>query len=165
VIGHICSLTESSGSAAPSGSSAQQDRRTKSASLDDNLIALCQRFRCKLDEWVEQVRNLSIENYNEHEETGRALHALRVEWGNCLETLRALEPSTVDGANEKLSAAQIFLTFSCESDGSAAELLALATRELEQVTANARGTDRTKVSRPANAPGPLGWFERLIRRA
>ncbi len=100
MIGHICSLTESSGAAAPSGSSAQQDRRTKSASLDDDLIALCRQFRCKLDEWVEQVRNLSIENYNEPEETGRALHALRVEWGNCLETLRALEPSTVLSCTE-----------------------------------------------------------------
>ncbi len=165
MIGHICSLTASSGATAPSGSSAQQDRRTKSASLDDHLIALCQQFRCKLDEWVEQVRNLSIETYDENEETGQALHGLRLEWGNCLKTLRALEPSTVDGANEKLSAAQVFLTFSCESDGTAAELLALATRQLEHVTANRRGTDRSKVSRSANAQGPLGWFERLTRRA
>ena len=96
---------------------------------------------------------------------GRALHALRVEWGNCLDTLRGLEPSTVEGANEKLNAAQVFLTFSCEADGSAAELLALATRELDHVTANLRVSDRAQISRPRNIQGPRGWFERLTRRA
>jgi hypothetical protein len=145
--------------------SAQQDRRAKSASQDDDLIVLCQQFRTKIHEWIDQVGKLGIESYDENEETGRALHALRVEWGNCLESVRSLEPSTVEGANEKLNAAQVFLTFSCEADGSAAELLALATRELDHVTANLSGPDRTQSSRPVNTQGPLRWFERLTRRA
>ena len=133
--------------------------------MDDDLIAMCQQFRLKIRDWIEQVGKLGIESYDENEETGRALHALRVEWGNCLETLRALESSTVDGANEKLCAAQVFLTFSCEADGSAAELLALATRELDHVTANLRGPDRAQISRRVNTQGPLRWLERLTRRA
>jgi hypothetical protein len=121
--------------------------------------------RSKLHEWIDQVGKLGIESYDENENTGRALHALRVEWGNCLETLRGLEPNTVEGANEKLNAAQVFLTFSCEADGSAAELLALATRELDHVNANLRVSDRAQISRPVNTQGPRGWFERLTRRA
>jgi hypothetical protein len=165
VIGHICSLTDNFGTAAPSGAVDQRGSCTKSASPDDDLIAQCQQFRCKLHEWINQVGKLGIESYGENEDTGRALHALRVEWGNCLDTLRGLEPSTVGGANEKLNAAQVFLTFSCEADGSAAELLALATRELDHVTANLRVSDRAQISRPVNTQGPRGWFERLTRRA
>ncbi len=165
VIGRAGSPAQNPDYVVPSRSSATQDCRTNSASPDDDLISICQQFRSKIREWIEQVEKLGIESYYENEETGRALHALRVEWGNCLEILRALEPSTVDGANEKLSAAQVFLTFSCEADGSAAELLALATRELDHVTANLRVSDRAQISRPVNTQGPRGWFERLTRRA
>jgi hypothetical protein len=165
VIGRADSLAKNADAVVPTRSSAQQDRRTKSASPDDDLIVLCQQFRSKLHDWIEQVEKLGIESYVENEETGRALHALRVEWGNSLESLRSLEPNTVEGANEKLNAAQVFLTFSCEADGSAAELLALATRELDHVTANPRVSDRAQISRPVNTQGPRGWFERLTRRA
>jgi hypothetical protein len=58
---------------------------------------------------------------------------LRAEWGSSLAALRSLAPRTVAGANEKLCAAMIFLTFSCEADGSAIELLALAIRELDSI--------------------------------
>ncbi len=165
MIGRADSLAKNADAVVPTRSSAQQDRRTKSASPDDDLIVLCQQFRSKLHDWIEQVEKLGIESYVENEETGRALHALRVEWGNSLESLRSLEPNTVEGANEKLNAAQVFLTFSCEADGSAAELLALATRELDHVTANPRVSDRAQISRPVNTQGPRGWFERLTRRA
>ena len=166
VIGRAHSLAKNANAVVPTRSSAQQDRRAKSASQDDDdLIALCQQFRSKLHEWIEQLEKLGIESYDGNEKTGRALHALRVEWGNSLDTLRGLEPCTVEGANEKLNAAQVFLTFSCEADGSAAELLALATRELDHVTANLSGPDRTQSSRPVNTQGPRGWFERLTRRA
>ncbi len=164
MIGRADSLAKNADAVVPTRSSAQQDRRAKSASPDDDLIAQCKQFRCKLHQWIKQVGKLGIETYDENEETGRALHALRVEWGNSLESLRSLEPNTVEGANEKLNAAQVFLTFSCEADGSAAELLALATRELDHVTANLGGTCRAQNSRPANTQGPLGWFERLTRR-
>jgi hypothetical protein len=165
VIGRAGSLVKNPDAVVPSRLSAQQDCRAKSASPDDDLISVCQRFQFKIHEWIEQVGKLGIETYDESEETGRALHALRVEWGNCLATLRALKPSTVDGAIEKLSAAQVFLTFSCEADGSAAELLALATRELDHVTADLRGPDRAQISPPVNTQGPFRWFERLTRRA
>ena len=165
MIGRADTLAKNANAVVPTRSSAQQDRRAKSAPQDDDLIALCQRFRTKIHEWIDQVGKLGIESYDGNEKTGRALHALRVEWGNCLETLRGLAPSTAEGANEKLSAAQVFLTFSCEADGSAAELLALATREMDHVTANLGGTGRAQISRPVNTQGPRGWFERLSRRA
>jgi len=165
VVGKIRSVAKNQESGAAAGSPTQYGSRAKIASPDQELIALCQNFRAKLHKWIEQVRKLGIESYDENEDTGRALHALRVEWGNSLDTLRGLEPCTVEGANEKLNAAQVFLTFSCEADGSAAELLALATRELDHVTANLRVSDRAQISRPVNTQGPLGWFERLTRRA
>jgi hypothetical protein len=165
VIGHICSLAKSSDTAVPSDSTAQQDSRTKSASLDDDLIALSRNFRCKLGEWIKEVGQHGAESYDEKTEVGRALRALRVEWGNSLAALRGLVPQTVTGANEKLLAAQVFLTFSCETDGSAIELLALATRELDQVSDGHLTSDQTQNSHRPNAHGPFWWLERLTRRA
>jgi hypothetical protein len=147
----------------PSGSSAQQDSG-KIASPDQDLIALCQNFRAKLREWIKQVGKHGVESYDEKTEVGRALHALRVEWGNSLAALRTLVPQTVAGANEKLSAAQVFLTFSCEADGSAIELLALATRELDHVSDGHRTSDPKQTSRRPNAHWPFWWLERLTRR-
>jgi hypothetical protein len=149
----------------PSASSAQQNSRAKIASSDQELIALCQNFRAKLREWIKQVGKHGIESYDEKAELGRALHALRAEWGASLAALRSLAPSTVTGANEKLCAAQVFLTFSCEADGSAIELLALATRELDHVSDAERTSDQTQNSRRPHAQGPFWWLERLTRRA
>jgi len=165
VIGQICSPSKSSDAVVPSGSSAQQDSSAKSASLDDNLIALSQNFRAKLLEWIKQIGKHGIESYDEKTEAGRALHTLRMEWGNSLAALRSSTPRTVAGANEKLSAAKVFLTFSCEADGSAIELLALATRELDHVSDGHRTSDPALPSRRSNAQGRFWWLGRLTRRA
>jgi len=148
----------------PSASSTQQNSRAKIASPDQELIALCQNFRAKLHEWIKQVGKHGIESYDEKAELGRALHALRAEWGGLLAALQSLAPRTVAGANEKLSAAQVFLTFSCEADGSAIELLALAARELDQVSDGRRSIDQTKTSRRPQARRPFWWLQRLTRR-
>lgn len=163
--GHMWSLEKSSDAAVASGSPAQHDCHTRSASLDDDLIALCQNFRGKLRVWIEQVGKQAIESYDENAEAGQALHALRAEWGNSLAALRNLAPRTVAGANEKLVAAQVFVAFSCAADGSAIELLARATRELDHVNAGHRTSGPTQTADRANAQAPLRWFERLRRRA
>jgi hypothetical protein len=165
VNGHQCSLAESADATVPSGSPTQQESSAKPASLDDDLIALSQNFRVKLLEWIAQIGRHGIESYDEKTEAGRALLALRVEWGNSLAALRSSTPRTVAGANEKLSAAKVFLTFSCEADGSAIELLALATRELDHVSDGNRSSDRAQLSRRANAQGRFWWLGRLKRRA
>jgi hypothetical protein len=165
VIGHTRPFAKKSNSIVPSRPSKQQDCRAESASPDDHLIATSQHFRRKLREWIEQIGNRGIEIYDEKAEAGRALHALRMEWGNSLATLRSIVPCTIAGANEKLSAAQIFLAFSCEADGAAIEFLALATRELDKINAGLRNADQTQASGRPNAYGPFWWLERLTRRA
>ena len=137
----------------------------KIAPSDQELTALCRNFRAKLSEWIRQVEKHGTENYDEKTEPGRALHALRVEWGNSLVALQGLAPRTAAGANEKLSAAQVFLAFSCEADGSAIELLALAIRESDHVDNAPRTSDEMQTSRRPNAQGPFWWLERLTRRA
>jgi len=146
------------------GSSDHHSSPAENASCDQELIILCQNFRIRLREWIEQVGKEGIESYDEKAEPGRALHALREEWGASLAALQSLTPRTVVGANNKLSAAQVFLTFCCEADGSAIELLALATRELDHVIGADRTSDRTQTSQRARAQGALRWFERLTRR-
>ena len=165
MFGHICSLAKGSDAAVPSGASRQQDCRAKSASPDDDLIALSRNFRCELREWIEQVGKHGIESYDERTEAGRALHALRVEWGHSLAALRNSEPRTIAGATEKVSAAQVFATFSCEADGSAIELLALATRELDHVSDGRRTSGQREFSRRTSPQGPFWWLGRLRRRA
>jgi hypothetical protein len=148
----------------PSVSSTERDSRAKSASIDADLIAVSRNFRCKLREWIKQIGKHDIESYDEKTEVGRTLHALRTEWGSSLATLRSLVPRTVDGANEKLAAAQVFLEFTCEVDGSAIELLALAARELDHVRDTNRTSNQTQTSRRASAQGPFWWLEWLTRR-
>lgn len=164
VFGNTGSLADKSDGDIPTRSSSEPDCHANPAPHDEYLIALCQHFRCKLREWIEQVGALGIEGYDEDAAAGRALHQLRVEWGNALDTLRSLVPRTATGAAEKLSAAQIFLAFSCAADGSASEFLACAARELDHVTAVPQSPDRTRTSRRASTPGPFRWLERLTGR-
>jgi len=165
VFEHIFSLTKTSDDIVPSGSSAQLNTPARPTPPDQELIALCRDFRAKLHAWIEQVVKLGIEDDDENTEAGRALLALRADWGNSLASLRNLAPRTIPGANEKISAAQIFVTFTCEADGSAIELLALAIRELDHVSGGRRTADPAHPSREANAHGPFWWLERLTRRA
>jgi len=165
VFGNTGSLAHNSEGAIRTRPSGQPDCRANPAPHDEDLIALCQHFRCKMREWIEQIGTLGIEGYDEDAAAGRALHQLRVEWGNALDTLRRLVPRTATGAAEKLSAAQVFLAFSCAADGSASEFLALAARELDHVTAAPQSHDRTRTSWPPSTLGPFRWLERLTRRA
>jgi len=136
-------------------SSDRHSSHAKNAPCDQELITLCQDFRIKLREWIEQVGKHGIQNYDEKAELGRALQALRAEWGGSLAALRNLAPRTVAGAKEKLCAAQVFLAFSCEADGSAIELLALATRELDHVSDAERRSDQMQNSRRPHTQGPF----------
>jgi len=165
VFEHIFSLTKTSDDIVPSGSSAQLNSPARPTPPDQELIALCRDFRAKLHAWIEQVVKLGIEDDDENTEAGRALLALRADWGNSLASLRNLAPRTIPGANEKISAAQIFVTFTCEADGSAIELLALAIRELDHVSGGRRTDAQAHPSRETNAHGPFWWLDRLTRRA
>lgn len=165
MFGRRCFLSRKSEGALLTRPSTEPNCRKKSASLDDGLIKSCRHFRVKLHEWIEQVAKSGIESYAENEESGRPLHALRVEWGTSLKILSRLEPRTLDGADEKLNAARVYLTFSGEADGSAIELLALAVRELDHVSHGHPNPDQTEPSRRINAQGRFWWLGRSTRRA
>jgi len=164
VFEHLSSLTKTSDAIVSSASSAQPNSGARTAP-DHELIALCQDFRAKLHEWIEQIVKHGIEDYDENTGAGRALLALRADWGNSLASLRNLAPRTILGANEKVSAAQVYVTFTCEADGSAFELLALAIRELDHVSGGRRTVAQAQPSRETNAHGPFWWLDRLTRRA
>ncbi len=164
VFGDISSIANILKADPDCGSSDHHSSPAQNASCDQDLIILCQNFRIRLREWIEQVGKQGIESYDEKAEPGRALHALREEWGASLAALQSLAPRTVAGANDKLLAAQVFLTFCCGADGSAIELLALATRELDHVIGADRTSDRTQTPLRPRAQGAFWWLERLKRR-
>jgi hypothetical protein len=151
--------------AGPSGSSARKHGTAKATMVDDDLIALCQDFRCTLRSWIAEIEKLDIESYSEKPAEGQALHTLREAWGSSLKKLGGSIPRTVAGAHEKLFAAQEYLSFSCEADGSALELLARALCELNQVHANLCSTDDRETARRVSTQRSPWWLERLTRRA
>jgi hypothetical protein len=153
------------GSGETEKSSIQPSANVRNAFPDERLIALSKHFRVKFNEWIKQIEELGVEDYVQDRKLGAKLAKLRAEWGESLERLGSLPPCSVDGAHEKLAVAQMFLTFSCEADGSAIELLALATRELDQISDRHPRSDQTQIACRETSHGPFWWLDRLTRRA
>lgn len=137
-------------------SSPPSNQISQRLSDDDELVALCHRFRDFHREWTERLHSLGVSSYDDDQDAGRELLELRTAWGRDLGTIQATTPRTMRGALAKLEVASTLFAWAGDGDGSASALLALADRELRAFLCGsepeAEPRDRANQS---GEPGPL----------
>ena len=128
---------------------------------DANLIAIANRFKRGLREWIDFVHQTGVSGYDADDVSARAAE-LRETWGNDLAILQSMSSQTLHGATVKVSAAQAHLAFTSELDGDAAAFLAEAVCEFQHFTRH------PLQDRPRKGRGPVSsqrspWLFDLLR--
>jgi hypothetical protein len=84
----------------------------KQKSSDDDLKAMCQKFRQAYSQWDESIRTTDMSSYDEAPGGGNGLRELRLTWMQCLVRIQEIQPRTVVGAKAKLEVASIWSEWS-----------------------------------------------------
>ena len=102
----------------------------KQKSSDDDLKAMCQKFRQAYSQWDESIRTTDMSSYDEAPDGGNELRELRLTWMQCLVRIQEIQPRTVEGAKAKLEVASIWSEWS-DPEGC---FLSEASREFEALS-------------------------------
>ena len=81
----------------------------KQKSSDDDLKAMCQKFRQAYSQWDESIRTTDMSSYDEAPGGAMESRELRLTWMQCLVRIQEIQPRTVVGAKAKLEVASIWL--------------------------------------------------------
>ena len=152
-------------SLAGENSSPRFSQASQPLSDDDELVALCQRFRQVHREWTERVHSLGVSSYDDDHDAGRELLELRTAWGRDLSGIQARPPRTMRGALAKLEVASTLFAWAGDGDGLASAFLALADRELRPfLWSSEPEAEPADTADRSDEPAPLQWFDRLAQK-